>query len=132
MRHAAVLLLGATLSLGCSTGPTMVSIKGKVTLDGKVVERGAVQFYPVDGKSPTGRGGEIINGAYSAQVARGEMRVEITAPKVIGKRKVYNAPESPYLEDVVELIPAKYHGKDSILKVEVKSGEDLDFDLKSK
>jgi hypothetical protein len=105
-------------------------VTGMVTLDGQPVEAGAVRFVPVDGASPTG-GAPIKAGRYEATVSPGAMRVEITAPKVVGQRKTYDTPDSPVEDVVEEMIPARYNLKTE-LTVEVKSGkQSQDFKLTS-
>ena len=60
------------------------------------------------------------------------MKVELHGNKVVGKRKSYDTPESPWEDDVAELLPTKYNSK-SDLTLEVKKGnQDVKYDLKSK
>ncbi len=62
------------LLCGCA-GRTVVS--GKVTFNGKGVEKGFITFYPADGKGNT-RGGEIVQGAYTVKgLEPGKKRVLI-------------------------------------------------------
>src|SRR4051794_40765225 len=125
---AALLLI----ALGCSSdGRT--TVKGKVHLDGTPIAEGVVNFKPVDGKTATASG-IVKDGEYSAQVPQGTMRIEISAKKVVGKKKAYPTPDSPY-EDIVEnAVPAKYSGEKSILKADIAgSSQELNFlDLTSK
>ena len=52
-------------------------------------------------------------------------------PKVIEKKKAYDAPDSPYTEITKEQVPERYNDKTE-LKVEVKPGtNELPFDLKA-
>jgi hypothetical protein len=123
----------ALATAGCSQDPNKATVKGRVTLDGVAVEKGAVQFSPLDGKTSTGKPGMIENGEYAAEIPVGTMRVVINAPKKSGKkRKLYDTPDSPVVEDTVEAIPAKYN-KDSILKKDIQPGEQtINFDLTTK
>ena len=60
------------------------------------------------------------------------MRVEFSAPRVVGRHKAYDTPDSPVVDDVAELIPARYNVK-SELTLTVRSGaQTKDFPLSSK
>lgn len=104
---------------GCNDS-SMSQVNGKVTIDGQPIEKGAISFYPVDGKTPT-TGGEIKDGAYSVQVPVGVMSVKISAPKVVGMKKLYDKKDSPEYPLTAEALPAKYNAQ-SELKVEVTPG----------
>jgi hypothetical protein len=130
-KHAAwggVLLVLLLALVGCG-GEQMVT--GTVNVDGKPLPEGSITFTPVDGKTSTA-GGFIKNGGYSVKVPVGVMRVSINAPKVVGKKKLYNTPDSPLRDVTAEALPAKYNEK-SELKLDVKSGNtQKDFELQSK
>jgi hypothetical protein len=122
----------AVLALaGCGDAGSMAEVKGKVTFDNKPVESGAIAFYPVDGKAPTA-GGAIKDGQYDVKVPVGLAKVTISAPKVVGKKKLYNTPNSPEGLITAEALPAKYN-EQSELQFEVKPGRnEKDFELRSK
>jgi hypothetical protein len=102
-----------------------------VTLDGQPLKEGDVRFVPVDGKSQT-TSAKVTDGKFTATVPVGEMRVEFSAGKVVGKIKMYETPDSPIVDDVRELIPQRYNTK-SELKITVKKGvRDESFPLKSR
>jgi hypothetical protein len=92
---------------GCGEGARMGDVSGAVTFDGKPVEDGAITFVPADGKSPTA-GGAIKDGRYAVRVPLGEAKVVINGKKVIGKKKIYNTPDSPEMPVTAELLPEKY------------------------
>ena len=117
-------------AVGCSRGPAVGTVTGEVTYDGQPVKDGHVTFTPVDGKGQTG-GAPILDGKFKAeQVPALKMKVELHGNKVIGKRKAYDTPESPVMDDVVELLPAKYNFT-SDLVLEVKQGtQHVKYDLK--
>jgi hypothetical protein len=124
-------VLALSLLAGCSGGNTAATVQGEVTLDGRPLKQGLIRFVPLDGKTPTADTG-ISDGEFNATVPVGEMRVEITAPKVIGKHKMYDTPGSPVVEDVVELLPSRYNVR-SELRMTVKRGsQEQRFELKSK
>lgn len=123
--------LSTLLVSGCGTGePPEYPVKGKVTLDGKPIEKGLIRFSPTGNASPAG--GEIKAGQYSLKAPPGEAKVEITSTIVVGQRKAYNTPDSPMVDITKEAVPEQYNAKSS-LKFEVKAGENnKDFDLTSK
>lgn len=122
--------LAAALLLGCSGDNTTGEVTGTVSVDGKPAEKGSIGFVPVDGKSPTA-GAEIKDGKYTAKVPVGTAKVEIRVPKVVGKKKLYNTPDSPVQDLLEEVLPAKFN-EESELKLDVKSGKnEKSWDLKS-
>jgi hypothetical protein len=137
MRIQRQTLLGGLLALaivaaaGCSGGPVLGTVTGSVTVDGKPAEKGAVTFIPADGKSPTA-GGEIKEGKYTARVPVGTAKVEVRVPKVVGRKKIYDTPDSPIQDVLAEVLPARYNDNTE-LTFDVKTGSNQkDFDLKSK
>jgi hypothetical protein len=124
VRHAgrvAALSVALTVLIGCGGGDGMADVTGTVTIDGTPAEKGSVTFLPADGKSATA-GGEIVNGKYSARVPLGTSKVQIRVPKVAGKKKLYNTPDSPMQDILEEVLPAKYNDKTE-LTFEVKAGK---------
>ena|SRR5438045_909386 len=121
----------AMVQAGCNQGPATGTVTGDVTLDGQAVKDGHVLFTPLDGNGQTG-GGAIHDGKFKAEVPVGKMKVELHGNKVVGKRKAYDTPESPWEDDVAELLPPKYNFK-SDLTLDVKKGsQDVKYELKSK
>lgn len=82
------------LSVGCGEPSNMAQVSGTVSIDGKPVEKGSISFISVDGMSPTA-GGIIEAGEYTSQAPLSEAKVEIRVPKVVGKQKLYDTPDSP-------------------------------------
>jgi hypothetical protein len=119
-RLLALLPVAALLAAGCSDSPTR-TLSGTVTLDGEPLKEGTVRFVPVDTKTGGTAGAAIKDGKFTAEVPLGELRVEISAPKVVGKRKAYDTPDSPMVDIVKELIPARYN-VNSDLRVTIKKG----------
>jgi hypothetical protein len=124
-------VLVALLALsGCDAG-TEGQVSGTVKVDGQPVEAGAIQFIPADGKTPTS-GGEIKDGRYSVKVPVGVMKVSISAPKVVGKKKIYPTPNSPEMPITKEALPERYN-EQTELTLDVKRGKnEKDWDLKGK
>lgn len=128
---AAGILAMASIA-GCNKGPAVGTINGEVTLDGKPIQDGRILFSPIDGQGGTG-GGPIVEGKFTApDVPANKMKVEINGNKVIGKIKAYDTPESPLMDNVVEIVPHRYN-VNSELTLEVKPGiQDVKYELKSK
>jgi len=115
-------------------------ISGKVSLDGKPVVTGSIQFSSLPGASQEIFSGCLIkDGSYSLPemggLPPGEYRVSISsaapsAPVSSDPEEAMKAAENP--ATTPELIPEKYNSK-SELTIEVeKSGKSVfDFDLKS-
>lgn len=131
-RLAAILAaLSVTLALAGCSETASGSVSGTVTLDGQPLKDGTVRFVPSDGKSQTASA-PVKDGQFTAAVPVGDMRVEFSAAKVLGKRKMYNTPDSPTVDDVAELIPDRFNVK-SELKITVRGGSQSEtFPLKSK
>lgn len=125
-----VVLAGLLTVIGCGTGPS--ELTGKVTLDGKPVESGKITLIPADGKGQTA-GGDIKDGAYTVPgVPSGTVKVSLSAPKVVGKKKLYNTPNSPEMAITEEALPERYNVK-STLTVDIKAGRNTkDWELTSK
>jgi hypothetical protein len=128
-----LLLLSAVAVLfaaGCSADSSHGIVRGTVTLDGNPLEKGLIRFVPIDGQTATADT-TIQNGAFHVQVPVGEKQVSITAPKVVGKRKMYETPDSPTVDIVHELLPERYNVR-SELSLTVQPGDqEKDFALTS-
>ena len=123
-------VLVPALLAGCSGDNAVGTVSGEVTLDGRPLACGIIRFVPVDGKSPTADAG-ITDGKFAAAVPVGEVKVEITAPKVVGKHKMYDTADSPQVDAVTELIPPRYNVR-SELKMTVRKGsQEKSFPLRS-
>jgi hypothetical protein len=116
---------------GCTRGPAMGTVNGEVTLDGQPLAKGHVEFSPIDGQGQTG-GAIIDGGKFSAEIPVAKMKVAIHSPKVVGKRKAYDTPESPWEDEVAEALPARYH-INSDITLDVQPGtQAVKYELKSK
>jgi hypothetical protein len=129
-RFSAALFLLAAIA-GCSEQADQATVTGTVTLDGQPLAAGEIRFAPADGQSSTA-GATISEGKFTASVPPGEKKVQISAPKVTGKKKMYDTPESPTVDIVQELLPARYNVQTE-LTISVGNGtQEEKFDLKSK
>jgi hypothetical protein len=125
-----VMFVTAVLA-GCSSKPAGGTVKGTVTLDSQPLATGRILFIAVDQSSPSAEAA-ITAGQFEALVPPGEKRVEIRAPKVTGKRKMYDTPDSPTVDTVVELLPAKYNVNSELAMTVDGAAQEQNFDLKSK
>lgn len=117
------------LLAGCSDDG-LALVEGTVTVDGQPVVSGAITFVPADGGAPTA-GGMITDGRYRVRVPPGVMKVSISVPKVVGKKKIYPTENSPEMPVTIEALPAKYNERTE-LQMEVKPGKnEKNFPLKN-
>lgn len=109
----------------------MGTVTGSVTVDGEPAKVGAISFFAVDGRAPTA-GAPIVDGKFTAQVKPGVCMVQIRVSKVVGKKKIYDTPDSPVREVWAEVWPPKYNDNTQ-LKLDVRPGENQqDYSLTSK
>jgi hypothetical protein len=110
-------------------------LSGKVTCDGQPVDLGSIAFLPTTaGEQQRVSGGEIIDGVYSIEEARGanagKHRVQIRWQKRTG-RQVLEPQSGEIVDERVEGLPEKFH-QNSELTVDVSAGQTtFDFHLKS-
>jgi hypothetical protein len=121
-----------SFSLGCSTDTKHCTVSGTVTLDGQPLKSGTIRFDAVDNRTAAADA-SITDGEFSIKVPPGDKRISITSPKVIGKKKMYDTPDSPVYDVTEESLPKRYNAQ-SELKLTVTAGqqEAPPFDLKSK
>lgn len=111
---------------GCG-GDGLVNIDGRVAYDGKPIERGTITFFPSDGVGPSAAA-LIADGEYHVRIASGQKKVQIESLRVVGHHRMMG-PTSAMLEDLEQMLPAKYNTK-SELHLEVKRGvTNGDFEL---
>jgi len=117
--------------MGCGPESNVGQISGTVSFEGKPVAMGSISFVPANGQGPSG-GSEVVDGNYKSDAALGPCKVEIRSPKVVGKRKLYDTPDSPVQEVYEEVLPQKYN-EATELTVEIKKGKnEKDWDLQLK
>lgn len=129
-----LLIITLILSTGCSRSDCL-SIQGHVTLDGKPLTEGYINFRPQSGSLSPTAGGIIVEGRFFIERARGPMpgrfRVEITAARPSG-RSEYDDDGNKLFDCVEQYLPAKYNSQ-SELEIEVTTdGENIfEFNLES-
>jgi hypothetical protein len=119
------------LLAGCPGRDPVGRVSGEVTLDGRPLRQGIIRFVPADGQSPTADAG-ITDGRFAATVPVGEMKVEITAPKVVGKHKMYDTPDSPVVDTVTELLPPRYNVRSELKMTVCRGSQEKRFELTGK
>jgi hypothetical protein len=116
---------------GCAGGDDLAEVRGTITVDGEPAKVGAITFIPIDGASQTA-GAKIVDGGYAARVPPGTFKVELRVSKVVGERKVYDAPDAPVKQILAEALPPRYNDE-SELTLEVQPGENhKDYSLTTK
>ena len=134
-RLASVFQLAALVIAGCSnSGSQRYEVIGNVTFAGEKIAEGAISFVPIGNTKGPQVGGGIQQGRYhidrSGGPVAGRHRVEITFLQKTG-RKVNNMGRQP-IDQMINIIPAKYSGETSKLTVTITRGTNtFDFDLKS-
>lgn len=122
--------------IGCgSSGPPRAAISGTVTFEGEPVSQGTIAFLPTSDTKGASTGSEIKEGKYSIAAVSGptygKYKVQIRWSKKTGKQIELGSPSPPgtMMDEVIEVIPAKYN-TESTLEREVKSAkEEFDFKL---
>jgi len=131
MGALAVLLAACAGLAGCSTAPAPQEIHGEITLDEQPVTDGRVRFTPQGDKAQSAEA-LIKDGKYTTTLLAGNYKVEVFAPRKMGKRT--DRPRGPgaNISVVVETIPAKYN-TESQLTAEVKPADhEIPFKLTTK
>jgi hypothetical protein len=130
----AVAVAAAVAAVGCDRGGDGLpreSVSGKVTLDGRPLDRGEITFVPTGGDGPP-VGGEIQDGTYAIRRADGPVpgphRVAIFSAKPTGKKIPDEADPSILYDERAETIPDRYNAR-SDLAAEVKAGGGNTFDF---
>ena len=136
---ACAICLGILLvGIGCGKhGGNRGAIGGEVKLDGKPIERGLIQFAPMEGTRGDSTSGEIAGGRYQLSrhtgPAVGWNRVEIHATRKTGRMIPKPFPlQGKTMEEQVEAVSPRFNSH-STLKVEIKPGDNTaDFTVESK
>jgi hypothetical protein len=127
----AAIAICLAVSSGCA--PSVHVVEGKVTLDGKALTSGAIDFEPADGRGKL-TGGDIKEGGYRIEIpsaqAQGTSIVRIVSPQPTG-RKVLAGPPAPagaMIDEIAEAVPAQYNTR-STLKVDLSVVGPHNFEL---
>jgi len=127
------MLLVLTALTGCNYGPKTMPVSGEVAFDDQPVQKGRIQFIPVDGTAGRTTGATITDGRYSIAKEGGPLVGGIYAVRILGMRKTGKKtvnpmdPGGPLIEIKENYIPEAYNNR-TTLKV-VISDSPLDFRL---
>lgn len=126
-----VLVIGIA---GCGGGGSkirLVSVSGKVTYDGKPLDKGQLSFITTTAaKSQRAYGCEVKGGVYSVKVEPGDMTVQVLAMRDVPDKFVVAADGTKKPEQE-NYIPAKYSAASELkYKVPDNGASDANFDLK--
>ena len=124
--------------LGCGNkGPRRAAVTGQVTLDGRPIDEGVIQFLPVEGTVGPETGGVIENGRYDIPQDRGvvvgKCRVELRASKKTG-RKIQDPTGRPgtLTDEYKEVFPPSSNTNSTLVR-EIKDDlNTLDFNIRTK
>jgi len=136
LKRIATLILPLALCLltGCGSGKSRV--EGTVTLDGSPVDGGVIAFFPAGTSEQHDAGhAEIKDGKYSVEETKdlkpGNYRVEISWNKPTGKKVPTPGDPDIKMDQVHQVIPAKYNTKSTLSETLTSGTNKKDFDLKS-
>jgi hypothetical protein len=126
------LALAWLCALGCSGDRAEVS--GKVLLDGKPIEEGAITFIPIEGTRGPGTGAIIRDGKYhipaSKGVVVGRNRVELRAFRSSGGKIQDPTARRGTLTDVrVPAFGPEYNDESTLVRDIQRGANTLDFDI---
>ena len=130
-KAAPLLLVSLAIAAGCSQQTSQGTVTGTVTLNGQPLPAGEIRFVPADGQSATA-GGTISGGKFTVAVPPGDKKVQISAPKVTGKKKMYETPDSPTVDIVEELLPPRYNVQTELTLTVGNGTQEEKFELQSK
>jgi hypothetical protein len=116
--------------LGCARG-TRMAVEGTVTLDGRPLEKGSIQFSPLPGSTGPTAGANIVGGKFTILPVggpfAGKFRVQITAVGLTG-RKVLDPRSNSMIDEYTQCLPARYNSQ-SQLQAEVAANGSNHFDF---
>lgn len=124
-------LLVLVLSAGCSSRPKTIGMRGEVSYGGNAIERGTVDFIPIDGTAGPSAGAAIVGGRYDVSGKDGVLPGGTYLVRIIGLKKTGKTEWNRLLKNgaPVELeenfIPPIYNSE-STLKVHISDLPDRD------
>lgn len=131
--NVAAIAIFVAMSSGCA--PAVRVVEGKVTLDGKALASGAIDFEPAD-KRGKPFGGDINEGSYRVEIPRegavGNSIVRITSMRSTGRKVPAGPPAArgTMIDEIAEAVPTQFNTK-SMLQVDLSQVDPFDFELSS-
>src|SRR4029079_11622130 len=120
-----------SLSPGCSADVKRGTVSGTVTFDGQPLKSGTIRFDSADGRTAAADA-TISDGKFKVTLPPGDKRVSITSPKVIGKKKIDDTPDSPVYDVTEELLPKRYNAQSTLTMTVTADAQEKEFSLTSK
>jgi hypothetical protein len=99
-----------------------------VTVDGKLLDSGEIQFQPTGGIGPTG-GGRIEKGRYEARLSPGAKTVRIRGYEQVGVGHYSNGGEYPIRR---QFLPARYNDATTLEAMIGPDRSQVNFALESR
>jgi len=128
--RAALAALALALTVGCG-GPPEGTVSGTVKMDDEPLKDGIIRVEPTDPNAhPVDA--TVSDGKYTATLPPGEAKVTIRANKVVGKSKMYDTPDSPTVDKVVELIDAQFNDNTSLRHTVTAGQQQKDWEVKKR
>jgi hypothetical protein len=124
-------LLAALLcALGCASDARRAAVSGTVLVDGKPLERGVINFLPVEGTQGPGAGGAITNGKFALDQQQGPIigsnRVEIRGFRKTGQTiSVMGSPR----DEEIQVVPPEFNEKSQEVTTIQPGSNTLNFDI---
>lgn len=137
----AMLMVATALTLvGCSPKPTQrVAVSGRVTLDGRPLDRAVIRFVPTVSKGNRQTGAEVIHGEYAISaedgVSVGRNRVEFGEyhPPDFDAEVFGRSHGASQRNSDASRIPERYSRRSDLFVTVPETGvTKFDFDLRSK
>ncbi|MCA9013916.1 MAG: hypothetical protein KDA77_01170 [Planctomycetaceae bacterium] len=116
---------------GCGAktdGPKLVTVSGKITLNGEPLPGGDIIFRPADGQGHA-YAGKITDGTYTLDTEAGKKRVEIKSMREVpGKTTEDNPGEVVNVRE--QIVPTKYNSESTLeITVTEEGSGSTDFPL---
>ena len=130
---AILLFLG--LASGCGpAGPTRAEVFGTVSLNGRPVSEGSINFFPTEGNKGPEAGGAIRDGKYHIPRAQGPVigknRVELRSFQKSGRTiQDPTAPQGTVMEEITNVFPAEFNTNSTLVREVMRGQNEMEFDL---
>jgi hypothetical protein len=134
---AACFLLGlfASLQTGCGSSDRS-AVSGAITLDGKPLQTGTIELYPIESTKGPSSGGVVEGGRYQIPIEKGPMKsgtyqVRISSMQKSGKTTVDRDRPGEIVEWPVNIVPTRYNSLSTLkIKIEPNASEsEFNFEL---
>jgi hypothetical protein len=134
-RLVGVLLTAALAGLSGCGDSTRATVSGNVTVDGKPLESGAINFLPTGATKGPSAGATIVEGRYLISTEKGvQIGENLVQIRGVGKTgKMVANPMGPgQIEEWAEHVPEKYNKRTTLSRAVKAGSNELDFELTSK